>query len=74
MAWTRKVLRVNLINGTCESVALNMEWAKKYLGSRGLATKYYIEECWLWWGVSARRWLSLILLPFGVWVLTLFGV
>ena len=49
MAWTRKVLRVNLTNGTCESVALNMEWAKKYLGSRGLATKYYIEECWLCW-------------------------
>jgi aldehyde:ferredoxin oxidoreductase len=45
MAWTTKVLRVNLTSGTCESEPLNMEWAKKYLGSRGLATKYYTEEC-----------------------------
>lgn len=45
MAWTTKILRVNLTNGTCESEPLNMDWANKYLGQRGLATKYYVEEC-----------------------------
>ena len=45
MSWHKNVLRVNLSNGTCESEPLNMEWANKYLGSRGLATKYYTEEC-----------------------------
>ena len=44
MALTNKVLRVNLSNGTCESEATNAEWAKKYLGQRGLATKYMVEE------------------------------
>ncbi len=44
MSWTTKVLRVNLNNGTCESEPLNMEWAQQYLGSRGLATKYLVEE------------------------------
>jgi hypothetical protein len=44
MAWTRKILRVNLTKGTCTSEALNMEWAMDYLGSRGLASKYLVEE------------------------------
>lgn len=44
MSWTRKLLRVNLSTGTCTAEDLNMEWAQKYLGSRGLATKYFIEE------------------------------
>ncbi|MDH5749733.1 MAG: aldehyde ferredoxin oxidoreductase, partial [Rhodospirillales bacterium] len=44
MSWARKVLRVNLSKGTCESEPLNMEWADKYLGQRGLATKYLVEE------------------------------
>ena len=44
MAWTRKILRVNLTEGTCESEPLNMEWAAQYLGQRGLATKYLVEE------------------------------
>jgi aldehyde:ferredoxin oxidoreductase len=44
MAWTRKILRVNLTEGTCASEPLNMEWADLYLGSRGLATKYLVEE------------------------------
>ncbi len=44
MAWTRKILRVNLSAGTCESEPLNMEWAQAYLGQRGLATKYLVEE------------------------------
>ncbi|MBD3610746.1 MAG: aldehyde ferredoxin oxidoreductase, partial [Gammaproteobacteria bacterium] len=44
MAWTRKVLRVNLSAGSCTSEPLNMEWAREYLGQRGLATKYFVEE------------------------------
>ncbi len=44
MAWTKKVLRINLTAGTCEEEPLNMEWAAKYLGQRGLATKYLAEE------------------------------
>ncbi len=44
MAWQRKLLRVNLSAGTCTSEPLNMAWAEDYLGGRGLATKYYIEE------------------------------
>ena len=45
MSWTQKVLRVNLNSGACTSEALNMDWANKYLGQRGLATKYFTEEC-----------------------------
>lgn len=44
MAWTRKILRVDLTNGSCTPEPLNMEWAQQYLGSRGLATKYFCEE------------------------------
>jgi aldehyde:ferredoxin oxidoreductase len=44
MGWTRKVLRVNLSKGTCVTEPLNMEWAQKYLGQRGLASKYLVEE------------------------------
>ena len=44
MSWTRKNLRVNLSKGTCTPEALNMDWAKEYLGQRGLASKYLSEE------------------------------
>ena len=44
MSWSGKILRVNLTKGTCQSEPLNMEWAKEYLGSRGLASKYLVEE------------------------------
>ena len=44
MAWARRILRVNLTKGTCEHEPLNMDWADKYLGQRGLATKYFVEE------------------------------
>ena len=44
MAWANKVLRVNLNEGTCSSEPLNMEWAKEYIGQRGLATRYLVEE------------------------------
>ncbi|MDA8257361.1 MAG: aldehyde ferredoxin oxidoreductase family protein [Betaproteobacteria bacterium] len=44
MAWNRKILRVDLSKGTCKAEPLNMEWAREYLGQRGLATKYFVEE------------------------------
>ena len=44
MGWQKIILRVNLTAGTCAREPLNMEWAQQYLGSRGLATKYLIEE------------------------------
>ncbi|CAD5374770.1 Tungsten-containing aldehyde ferredoxin oxidoreductase [Rubrivivax sp. A210] len=44
MSWAGKLLRVNLSAGTVKSEPLNMQWARDYLGSRGLATKYFAEE------------------------------
>lgn len=44
MAWAGKILRVDLTAGTVKSEALNMDWARAYLGSRGLGTKYLVEE------------------------------
>jgi aldehyde:ferredoxin oxidoreductase len=44
MSWAGKILRVNLTTGECKSEALNMTWAKQYLGSRGLASKYLTSE------------------------------
>ncbi len=44
MGWTRKILRIDLTNGTVKVEPLRMDWAAKYLGQRGLATKYLIEE------------------------------
>ena len=36
MAWTKKILRVNLSEGSLKEEPLNMEWAQEYLGQRGL--------------------------------------
>jgi aldehyde:ferredoxin oxidoreductase len=44
MAWNRQILRVNLTTGTCTPEPLKMQWALDYLGSRGLASKYLVEE------------------------------
>ena len=44
MAWAKKVLRVNLNDGNISSEPLNMEWAAQYIGQRGLATRYLVEE------------------------------
>ena len=44
MAWQGRLLRVDLTAGTCTEEALNMDWAQSYLGSRGLASKYLVEE------------------------------
>ncbi|MBN1956874.1 MAG: aldehyde ferredoxin oxidoreductase family protein [Desulfuromonadales bacterium] len=42
--WQGKLLRVDLTAGTCQSEKLNEQWAKDYLGGRGLGSKYFIEE------------------------------
>lgn len=44
MSWAGKILRVNLTAGTVKSEPLNMEWARAYIGSRGLGSKYLIDE------------------------------
>jgi aldehyde:ferredoxin oxidoreductase len=44
MAWTGKILRVDLSTGECFPEALNSDWSKQYLGQRGLGTKYLSEE------------------------------
>ncbi|MDH5353780.1 MAG: aldehyde ferredoxin oxidoreductase family protein [Gammaproteobacteria bacterium] len=44
MAWQNKVLRIDLNNKRCSSEPLNREWAQAYLGQRGLATRYLVDE------------------------------
>ncbi|BDU75149.1 aldehyde ferredoxin oxidoreductase family protein [Mesoterricola sediminis] len=44
MTWTQKILRVNLTTGEIRTEPLNMAWAHQFLGQRGLATKYLVEE------------------------------
>jgi len=44
MAWHGRILRVDLTNGTTSEEPLNMAWAEDYLGLRGLASKYLLEE------------------------------
>ena len=44
MSWQRKILRVDLTSGKIETEPLNMEWADQFLGSRGLGSKYLMEE------------------------------
>jgi aldehyde:ferredoxin oxidoreductase len=44
MSWAGKILRVNLTAGTVTSEPLNTEWARAYIGSRGLGSKYLISE------------------------------
>ena len=44
MAWQKKVLRVNLTEGSSSIEPLNMEWAQDYIGERGLASKYLMEN------------------------------
>ena len=40
MAWQGKVLRIDLTTGKSSVEPLNMEWARAFLGERGLATRY----------------------------------
>ena len=44
MSWTRKILRVNMTSGSVSEEPLNMQWAHDYLGQRGLATRYLVDE------------------------------
>jgi aldehyde:ferredoxin oxidoreductase len=44
MGWQKQILRVNLTKQSCEIEPLNMEWAQDYMGQRGLASKYLLEE------------------------------
>jgi aldehyde:ferredoxin oxidoreductase len=44
MSWAGKFLRVDLTAGTVKAEPLNMGWARAYIGSRGLGTKYLVEE------------------------------
>ena len=44
MSWAGKILRVDLTAGTVKSEPLNMQWARDYVGSRGLGSKYLVEE------------------------------
>jgi aldehyde:ferredoxin oxidoreductase len=42
--YTGKLLRVNLTDKTIKKENLNLEDAKKYIGARGLGTKYFMNE------------------------------
>ncbi|MFU8793982.1 MAG: aldehyde ferredoxin oxidoreductase family protein [Dethiobacteria bacterium] len=44
MAYTGKVLRIDLTTGKASTEPLNKEWAKEYLGGKGLSIKYLYEE------------------------------
>jgi len=44
MSWTGKFLRIDLTTGTVKVEDLNRDWARQYLGQRGLATKYFVSE------------------------------
>src|SRR5512139_3935532 len=44
MSWAGKILRVDLGKGTVKSEPLKMDWARDYVGSRGLGSKYLVEE------------------------------
>jgi len=44
MSWTGKILRINLTTGSIKVEPTNMDWARAYIGSRGLGTKYLVEE------------------------------
>jgi aldehyde:ferredoxin oxidoreductase len=44
MTWAGKILRINLTTGSIKTEPLNMQWARDYLGSRGLGSKYLISE------------------------------
>ena len=44
MSWTGKILRVNLTTGSIKVEPTNMDWARAYIGSRGLGTKYLVVE------------------------------
>ncbi|MBI4519167.1 MAG: aldehyde ferredoxin oxidoreductase family protein [Deltaproteobacteria bacterium] len=42
--WTGRILRVNLTRGTIKKEALREDWARDYVGGRGLGARYLWEE------------------------------
>ncbi len=42
--WTGKVLRVDLSSGSAAAEPLREDWARQYIGSRGLGVRYLFEE------------------------------
>jgi len=42
--WTGQILRINLTQSSFAIEPLNMEWAREYIGGRGLGTRYLYEE------------------------------
>ena len=44
MSWTKKLLRVNLTDGSIKAEDVNMQWAAEYIGQRGLGTRYLVAE------------------------------
>lgn len=44
MGWQGKILRIDLTTGTVTPEPLNMDWAENFIGQRGLASKYMLEE------------------------------
>ena len=44
MSYTNQILRVNLTTKQSYKEALNQEWARDYLGGKGLSIKYLYEE------------------------------
>ncbi len=43
-AFTGKILRVNLTEGTISEETIRDDWAKKFMGGAGLATRYLYDE------------------------------
>ncbi len=44
LGYQNKVLRIDLTNKGAKTEPLRMDWAEKYIGSKGLAIKYLYEE------------------------------
>ena len=42
--WTGKLLRVDLTRQTIAVEGLNEQWAKEYVGGRGVAARYLYDE------------------------------
>ena len=43
--WTGTVLRVDLTSGKISKEPLNEQWAREFVGGRGVAARYLYEEC-----------------------------
>jgi aldehyde:ferredoxin oxidoreductase len=43
--WTGTVLRVDLTSGKISKEPLNEQWAREFVGGRGVAARYLFEEC-----------------------------